>query len=562
MGKIIESGLPCDLCASSDAVSVYQQEDGSTNSYCFSCEGFIKGDEEETKEAAKIHTNPKKDVKMQDYTHISSLFTKGIDDRRISKSTCEHYGVKSLYGADGQELERYYPVHKDNKLAGFKKRVLPKDFTKGVYGDVKGDIQLFGQHLFTPGKVVVISCGQEDALAAYEITKFKSKVGRGLPCVSFPNGMTSKDLKNNLDWVDGFEKIIFAVDQEEDKDLAKAKEFAKLFTLGKVHIARFSENDASDMCSAGKFSEFYESLWNAKQYTPAGIIRSEDTWDAWKNRGDYESIPFPPAWGLGKYGDLLRLGSLITIGAGTGMGKTTMFKELEHYVFSQTGYNVGIIHLEESLSDTVGGLMSIHGNKRLTLPNHGVTESEQKEIWNELFQEGRFMLDQAFGSLDGDGLASNIRFMTHSGGCKFIFVDHLSALTSLYSSDTKGSKLEKTEKLVVTLQMLTMELNICIILASHVRKRSDESTSYENGAIPDLDALYGSSSVKNYSNVVVTLQRNQREQNGPVTYHVKKNRLTGLLGPGVPLVFDFDTGRLKPQEVVPKIHTEESKEVM
>lgn len=542
-GRLIKSGQPCPKCPSSDAVSYYEKPDGTIDGYCFSCKSLIIDEEDELQ--VKTYKKVKEVNHMLKIQEVKQLSSLGIIDRRISKDTCDFYGVKSLYNENGEEIERYYPVYKQRQLVGYKKRVLPKDFTKGRVGDTSGTIELFGQHLFKSGKIVIVTAGEEDAMAAYEITKYKSSVGRGIASVSLPNGCSASSLKDNLQWFEGFEKVIFAVDQEEEKDLKDAEEFCKLLPPGKGFIARFSENDVSDMCRTGKFTEFYSSLFQAKEYTPSGIIRAEDTWDIWMERDNYEAIPFPPGWGLGRYGDILRLGALITIGAGTGQGKTTLFKELEYHVFNSTKYNIGIIHLEEPTCDTVGGLMSIHLNRRLHL-SKDVPEEVQKEAWKHLFDNNRFMLDQAFGHLDADGLANKIRYMAHAGGCKFIFVDHLSALTSMYGTDGGGSKNEKTEKLVVTLQMLTQELGICIVLASHVRKRSDESKSYENGAVPCLDSLYGSSSVKNYSDAVIVIQRDQRQSDGPVQYHVIKNRLAGELGPGAELKFNLETGRIVP----------------
>jgi twinkle protein len=542
-GRLVKHGQPCDKCGSSDAVSYYEKPTG-IDGWCFSCKTMIRPEEEETVVAQKPKVM-EAFMKADEFANVQRLTSMGIEDRRISKETCDYYGVKSKYNEKGVETERYYPVCKKGKVTGYKKRVLPKDFTKGRVGDTSGNIQLFGQQLFTSGKVCIVTAGEEDAMASYEITKFKSRVNKGIASVSLPNGCNARDLKENLQWFSGFDKVIFALDQEETKDLKDAEQFCQLFPPGKAFIARFSENDVSDMCKAGKFSEYYDSLFQAREYTPAGIIRAEDTWDAWCKRDEYEAIPFPGHWGLGRYGDILRLGSLITIGAGTGQGKTTLFKELEYHIFKNTNYNMGVIHLEEPLCDTVGGLMGIHVNKRLNLGDHNFTEEEQKGIWAELFNGGRFMLDQAFGHLDANGLANKIRYMAHAGNCKFIFVDHLSALTSMYGTDAGGSKNEKTEKLVVTLQMLTQELGICIVLASHVRKRSDSVKSYESGAIPDLDSLYGSSSIKNYSDAIMVIQRNQSKPEDPVYYHLIKNRMAGELGRGAGLKFNLDTGRIE-----------------
>jgi twinkle protein len=523
--------LSCDECGSSDALTDY--EDGA---YCFSCKTKFTSDG-----TINVKAPSSPSVALKDHPGVKC---QGIPDRRISEAVCSFYGIRSTI-VNGREIQRHYPVYKKGSLTGYKTRTLPKDFSKDHRGDTKGPIQLFGQHLFNSGPVILVTAGEEDAMAAHEITKFKSKTGRGYPAVSLPNGCNIKALKENLQWFSGFDKIILCLDQEEDKDLKDAEEFSRIFPPGKCFIARFSENDVSDMCRSGKFSEFYSSLFQAKPFKPAGIIRCSDTWGEWLRRDEYESVVFPRGWGLEPYGDILRLGSLITLGAGTGVGKTTLFKELEYQVFSQSDYNVGIIHLEEPVCDTVGGLLSIHMEARLGDKDCKIPMADQRKAWEEVFASDRFVLDQAFGHLEPDGLLDKIRYMAHAGGCKFIFIDHLSALTSLYGSDRGGSKIEKTEQLVTSLQMLTQELSICIVMAAHVRKRDDKSTSYENGAIANLDSLSGSASIKNYSDAVMVIQRDQRVPDSPLVLHVIKNRLTGKLGPSNKLTFNSEKCRIQ-----------------
>ena len=87
--------------------------------------------------------------------------SRGFKERNIYKQVSEHYGVKVSYDLDGNIDSHYYPYYKDDNLAGYKVRKLPKDFTS--IGTVKGG--LFGQQLYSGGKRVVICEGELDAMA-------------------------------------------------------------------------------------------------------------------------------------------------------------------------------------------------------------------------------------------------------------------------------------------------------------------------------------------------------------------------------------------------------------
>jgi replicative DNA helicase len=132
-------------------------------------------------------------------------------------------------------------------------------------------------------------------------------------------------------------------------------------------------------------------------------------------------------------------------------------------------------------------------------------------------------------------------------GCKYIFIDHLTILTDMFG-DGKGSKIEQTAKLVAGIKNLTQELDCAIIAVSHVRKRGEDNKGYEEGAVPSLDSLYGAAAIKQYSDAVISIARDQREEPSITTYHVLKNRLSGKLGAGNPLTYNYNTGWLEEQK--------------
>ena len=52
--------------------------------------------------------------------------------------------------------------------------------------------------------------------------------------------------------------------------------------------------------------------------------------------------------------------------AGTGLGKSAVCRELQHWLLQNTQDNIGIVMLEESYERTIDGLMSIEANERLS----------------------------------------------------------------------------------------------------------------------------------------------------------------------------------------------------
>ena len=83
--------------------------------------------------------------------------------------------------------------------------------------------------------------------------------------------------------------------------------------------------------------------------------------DKWFNREEKESVPYP--WeGLNNklYG--MRKGELVTLTGGTGLGKSSVTRELEHWLIKSTKDNVGVIALEEDWRRTIDGILSIEAN--------------------------------------------------------------------------------------------------------------------------------------------------------------------------------------------------------
>ena len=76
-------------------------------------------------------------------------------------------------------------------------------------------------------------------------------------------------------------------------------ECANILPVRKVKIAKLQEKDASDLLQKGLGSKIIDAMWEAKAYTPQGIIQGSDTKDLLLNDEEVESIPYQ--WNVFKF---------------------------------------------------------------------------------------------------------------------------------------------------------------------------------------------------------------------------------------------------------------------
>ena len=199
-----------------------------------------------------------------------------------------------------------------------------------------GNVGLFGQQAFKGGgKYVTITEGEADALAVHEM--FDGK----WPVVSIRSGASgaSKDIKENLEWLESFDNVCICFDNDKAGQEA-AKSVLDLFTPNKAKNVTLPMKDAGDMLKANKVQGFVKEWWNAKTYQPDGIVSGSDTWDMIMEQADVKSILYP--WGcLNEMTHGFRRKELVTITSGSGMGKSQIVRELEHYLLGATEDNIG-----------------------------------------------------------------------------------------------------------------------------------------------------------------------------------------------------------------------------
>ena len=527
---------PCPLCPSSDAVGI--NEDGSAK--CFSCGEFMPNYEQACN--GKTMTQPETIQPKQPDNVIEGNFI-ALTDRKISQATAQKFGVKAVQDLKGQVIKHFYPYYNGHELSATKCRnSVTKDFfVQGSYNDTG----LFGQQLFKGGKYVTITEGECDAMAAYELLGSKWAV------VSIKRGAQGavKDIKESLEFFDDFENVIVAFDNDKAGKDAAVK-VARLFKPGKARILTLPNGfkDPNDMLKSNRHKDFVEAWWSAKVYTPSGVINVTEQRDKFHNREKKQSIPYPYE-GLNKklYG--LRQGELVTLTGGTGLGKSSVTRELEHWLVKQTQDNVGIIALEEDWRRTIDGILSIEANARLYIDQE--REKFSKEELDKMFDilydgenKNRVWVHSHFGTNDIDDIFTKLRFMIIGCDCKWVVVDHLHMLVSAVH---EGDERRAIDTIMTRLRSLVEETGAGIILVSHLR-RVDGNKGHENGIEVSLSHLRGSNSIGQLSDCVIALERNQQSEDPDeartTRLRVLKSRYTGDVGMAARVIYDSETGRL------------------
>ena len=522
---------PCDSCGSSDAFSY--NADGSGK--CFSCNTFKPptGDFEliEFKKKPVVKKSiPELKAEMQEG------FVSAITDRKIAMATADKFGVVST------DDRYYFPYYnEENEFVAVKER-MKNDKRFFSEGDWESGT-MFGQHMFTAGgKYVTIVEGEFDALAAFQMT------GSKYPTVSVRNGAASalQNCKDNFEWLNSFESIVICLDNDEAGRKA-SRELADLFG-GKSKVFKHL-NDYKDACDYLRDNQkdlFVNQWWRADQHVPDGIISGSSLWDL-------VSKPLEPAqclypWsGLNELTYGIRHGELVTITAGSGLGKSQLLREVVWHLLQNTNDNIGLMFLEESIRKTGLSMMSLAANVPMHLPDNPTTEAERKAAFDVTLGSGRLFLFDHFGSTSVDNIVNRVRYMAKALDCKYIFVDHISIIVSAQET---GDERKAIDEIMTKLRMLVQETDISLFAVSHLKR--PEGRGHEEGAATSLAQLRGSGSIAQLSDIVIGAERNGQaedltERN---TTHVRvlKNRFSGMTGPACSLLYTKETGRMMEYE--------------
>ena len=524
----------CESCGSSDANAEY--DDGTY--FCFSCNTYTPATRKQQERIMEVSLT--KDAELERLiAKWAAAPATSIPERNITSTYTKHYGVVVDDG------KHYYPYFSDesSEPVGFKVRhVATKGFVS--IGNTK-DAGLFGQQRYGNHnqRRIVVTEGELDAVAANQMFDGKAAV------VSLKNGAgaAGRDFKAAYQFLDGFEEIILCFDAD-DKGREAIEKAAEVFA-GKLRVMKLDPRigkDACDYLKAGRQKDFTDAYWSASLYTPKGVLSKDELLDRLlaprpRSLGDY------PWTKLNELTYGFRPTELVTIAAGSGLGKSSILREIVMHIKNTTNNRIGCLFMEESVERTAEGFMSVDLSTPLHLPISTVKRGSQeyRDAFDRVYGDDRiFIMDAGFDiGASIDDVVSRVRFLAKALDCNVIVLDHISILVS---AGQQGDERKALDAIMSRLRTLTQDTGIVLFAVSHLKR--PDGKGHEEGAVTSVAQLRGSASIAQFSDFVIGLERNGQAENVTErnTTHIRvlKNRFSGITGPAGHLLYNMETGRL------------------
>ena len=509
---------PCPACGSSDALARYSDGHG----FCFSCETYFPGDGDA--EAPEEPTVPEGFI-----AHKPA----DLKSRGIRASTCRMagYGIATVNGETVQVAD-----YRDAQGALVAQKVKAPGKRFSVVGQ-GSKLRCWQLHRFKPGgRRISIFEGETDCLKWLDM--FPKYAAVALPAGAAGG---AKAVARDIDFFESFEEVRICMDRDEAGAKA-ADEIAQLFSPGKCRVVVVPEgaNDVCDACSQGLQEELVQAWWEAKPYRPDGIVAGDELLEAILEDKGAESLVAYPWQGLNDKLHGIRAGELVTVCAGTGVGKSQFCRSLTVHML-QNGLRVGYIALEEGLARTGLSLLGLIMCKPLHIDRSNVSDEELREVFNRELKDRLFVYDH-WGSMSSENLLARCRYLRIAEQVDVLVIDHVSILASGWNS-SDGDERRLIDNVMTALRSQVCEATgVGMILVSHLRRVDGRSA--ERGGDIELSHLRGSQAISQLSDACLALSRDTLGEDKNLTQvTVLKNRFSGELGTAAHLRWDPETGR-------------------
>lgn len=520
--ELVSKGA-CDECGSSDGNALYT--DGHT--YCFVCNTHKKGEGAAPQGTGDTGKRPRA---------LAQGEVRALPAREITEETCKKWGylVGEVPHPKTKKPERcQIAQYRDETGRVVAQKLRWADKTFQTVGDFKS-AGLYGQWMWRDGgrRVVVVE-GEIDALSVSQLQDHK------WPVVSIPNGAPAakKTLVHHLEWLLKFDEIVLLFDDDKVGQEAAA-ECAPLFPVGRCKIATINGfKDANDALKAREGSRVIDAIWQAKAYRPDGIVTIADCLAQAVMPVEMSTRAWP--WqGLTEKTYGRRFGEVYGFAGGTGMGKTTVFKQVQAHILQNEQAPIALFHLEEPTHHTAKTLAGVIDGVRYHVPG---VDYDVQQLHDTLvrYQDRVFLYDH-FGGATYETIVEKIRYLRHAHGVRDFFLDHLTALAAVMDAQDERKAIDK---MMAELSALMIELDSNLYFISHLT--TPEGKSHEEGGRVLEKHLRGSRSIVYWSHFVFAVEGNKQEPGSPRILRVLKDRYTGdSNGLCVGLMYQQATGRM------------------
>ena len=547
-GACIEK-ITHDRCGKKN-LQTFLNDDETFSGFCYSCEEVVRDPYGNNPPViSEIVVKTPEEI-QEEINEIRACPRMNQDYRSIPASVWKHFGVRMLLSPrDG--ITPYgvaFPYTRDGKITGFKVKMFNSK-VMWVVGDVATADPYGWEHAKRIGNTLYITEGEEDAQALRHILRETSpnpeydyavvSLTSGVNTVNSTLGRMIPEIKSR------FKDVVIVFDTDEP-GIRASKEAKKI--LPEARIALLPEKDANDCLRSGRLKAARNACVFQSRATLSNTTLSLASViaDAMKDPEWGLSYPWPS---LTDYTYGQRKGELVSIGGGTGTGKTLIGHELAAWNAKKHGWHTLMIMMEETSVITAKSIAGKVDNVPYHIPLDKMKEPyDTDKLEQTLVDLSPYITLWDIETIsDPETLLSQIEeVITSTGmGLDCVMIDNMTTMSEgLNASETN----DFIGKVASTMGKLALKFDIEIVLFSHLNSPQKGAKSHENGGKVLESQFTGSRALQRYSHFMFGFERNKQAVVEHVSkFRVLKNRPYGRTGM-FKTAYDTTTGRLLEQD--------------
>jgi twinkle protein len=498
-------------CGTSDALQVFQDDDGLCTGYCYACDTYVPkpyGDEPLAKKQRVSKTPEEIEAELE---MIGNLPTLPLENRKLKQESLAWYHVKvAVSEVDGTSpVTSHFPYTRDGRLTAYKNKVIE---TKQMWatGNLKGDVDLFGweQALASGSRTLFITEGEEDAIALYQALREKQTGGKWshlIPAVvSLTRGAAGakRDITTNQQKImSNFKDVVLVFDRDDPGRKAE-QEVVQIFPT--VKTVSIPGKDANECVMEGKSIALANAcLFKSNKPKNTRIVVGSSLYEEAKKPIQY-GMSYP--WeGMTKLTRGMRFGETYYLGSGVKMGKSTVRSALATHLIHEHGMKVFMAAPEESNQHTYR-LMCGQVAGRLFHDPDVEFDYEAYDAASNVIGDNLYLLN-LYQHLGWETLKADIMVAAQEG-CQAIFIDPITNLTNGIDSSDANTVLQGVAQ---DLASMALDLNLIIWLFCHL-KSPESGPPHERGGNVFSNQFAGSRAMMRSCHMMVGLEGNKNPQ--------------------------------------------------
>ena len=539
-----------ESCGSSDALQVFEQ-DGVYTGFCFSCHKYVHnpyGDKPSGyKPPAAVPLRPVEEILEEVNTIAATWSTVALPSRGLTKEALEYFGIKvGVSESDGVTPDvAALPVYREGNLVSYKMRSIADKRIFSLGNSKTPDMFGWQQALASGAPRLIITEGEYDAVAIYQVLKQLSDIKYkdfNPAVVSLTNGSSgakSEVLRNLEEIKRNFKDVVLAFDMDDAGNKA-AEDVVKI--LPTAMRAGLPAKDANECLQKGNLKALKNAvLFKAATQKNTSIVYGSSL---------KEAAMAKPEWGLSyPWASMTALtrgerwGETQYLGAGVKLGKSTILNALAAHKITVHDEKVFLCKPEEQNAMTYKLLVGQVAGRIFHDPN--------KEFDEEAFNEAEKLVGDSVCMLDLYQHVSweNIKqdILTAAGeGYRTVYLDPITCFTNTVSSAEAN---EMLVRIASEAAAMAHDHKLSMWLFCHLNAPGKDKKPHEAGGKVLSSQFAGSRSMMRAAHTMWGLQGDKSpeldaEDRNKRQLVLLEDRLMGATGI-VDLFYDSTTGKLE-----------------